>query len=91
MNFSITASFPAPTSSGGGTVIGVGQSVSVSVTRSYLFGLFTLPVYVNGLGSIGIYHDAFFIFIFILTIALFIIEFKSKKGIKARKIKIKRR
>jgi len=76
-------------SSGGGPgeVINIGQSIGVSVTRSYFFSLIILPVFIDGIGNIGIYHDAFFIFIFILAIALIIIEVKNRKNIKARKTK----
>jgi hypothetical protein len=87
MNFQTITPTPTPSSSGA-TVIGVGESITVSVTRPYLFGLIMLPVYTNSLGNIGIYHDAFFAFIFILTIALIIIEVKNRKG---RRIKRKRR
>jgi hypothetical protein len=76
--------------SGAGEVVSIGQSVSVSVMRPYLFGLIYLPVYVEGLGDIGLIHDAFFTLIFILAIALIIIEVKNRKEIKARKTKRKR-
>jgi hypothetical protein len=83
---------PANTSnSGGATVIGFGESISVSVTRTYLFGLIRLPTYTSSLGNIGIYHDIFFSFIFILTAILIILEIKNRKEIKVRKTKIKRR
>lgn len=84
----VTASIPG---SQGPSVIGVKDSISVSVTRAYLFGLIRLPVYTDSLGDIGIYHDTFFTIIFILTIALIIIEVKNRKGIKGRKYKRKRR
>jgi hypothetical protein len=88
-------SFQAPTNvegskSGSGEVIDIGQSIGVSVMRPYLFGLIYLPVYVEGLGDIGLIHNAFFAFVFILAIALIIIEIKNRKDIKARKIKRKR-
>jgi len=60
--------------SGGGQTIGVGMAVSVSVTRPYLLGLIRLPVYTDGLGDIGTYHEAFFGFIAILTIILIVVE-----------------
>ena len=47
----------------GAEVIGIGESVSVSVTRPYLFGLIRLPVYTNQFGYIGLYHDIFLIYI----------------------------
>lgn len=68
-----------PSGSSGATVIGVGDAVTVSVTRPYLFGLITLPTYTNSLGNIAIYHDVFFIFIVILTITLIIREIKNRK------------
>jgi len=90
------SSFQMPASSessGGGAaeVLNIGQSIGVSVTRPYLFGLIYLPVYTEDLGYIGTLHDIFFSFIFILAIALFIIEIKNRKEIKARKTKNKRR
>lgn len=76
-------------SSGGGPgeVINIGQSIGVSVTRPYFFGLITLPVFIDGIGNIGIYHDAFFTIVFILELALIIIEVKNRKNIKTRKTK----
>ena len=70
---------PEKPNSSGATVINVGESISVSVTRPYLFGLIELPTYTSSLGNIGIYHDMFFIFIVILTIALIIKEIKNRK------------
>jgi len=88
MNFSLINTSEG-LKSGAGEIINVGQSIGVSVVRPYLFGLFYLPVYVEGLGDIGIIHDAFFTFIFILAIALIIIEIRGRKQIKARKTKRK--
>jgi hypothetical protein len=75
--------------SGSGEVVNIGQSVGVSVMRPYFFGLVYLPVYIEGLGDIGIIHDAFFTLIFILAIVLIIIEVKNRKEIKAGKTKRK--
>jgi hypothetical protein len=72
---------------GYGEVLGFGQSISVSVKRPYLFGLIYLPVYIEGLGDVSIYHDVFFIFVFVLAISLIILEFKNRKEIKAGKHK----
>ena len=58
----------------GGQTIGVGTAVSVFVTRPYLFGLFRLPVYTDGIGYIGDIHEAFFYFIGILTVIFIVIE-----------------
>jgi len=58
-----TAPSPLP-----GQQIGVGESISVTVTRPYFFGLFRLPVYTNHIGYIGGYHQAFFYLIIILTV-----------------------
>jgi hypothetical protein len=77
--------------SGGMARVGFGQSISVYVTRPYLFGLIRLPVYSENMGYIGDYHDAFFMFIFVLTIALIVTEFKHKKDIKGKKTKSKKR
>ena len=76
---------------GVGEVLNIGQSIGVSVRRPYFFGLIYLPVYTESLGYIGLYHDAFFSFIFILTIALIIIEIKNRKEIKGRKTKRNKR
>ena len=81
--FISTISFqPTETKAGaspGAEVIGLGESISVSVTRSYLFGLIRLPVYTNQFGYIGLYHDIFFYFIIILTVIFIIQEIKYKK------------
>jgi hypothetical protein len=86
-----SASFSEGSKSGTGEVLNIGQAIGVSVRRPYFFGLIYLPVYTEGLGNIGIYHDAFFTLIFILTAVLIIIEIKNRKAIKGRKTKIKRR
>lgn len=75
----------------GAEILNIGQTIGVSVRRPYLFGLIYLPVYTESLGYIGPYHDAFFIFIFILTIALILLEFKNSKEIKGRKTKSNKR
>jgi hypothetical protein len=79
------------TKGGVGEVLNIGQSIGVSVRRPYFFGLIYLPVYTENLGDIGVYHDSFFSFIFILTIALIIIEIKNRKEIKGRKAKRNKR
>ena len=83
-------SAPEGAKSGGGEVINIGQSVGVSVMRPYFFGLIYLPVFIEGIGDIGVLNDAFFTVVFILAIALIIIEVKNRKEIKARKTKRKR-
>jgi hypothetical protein len=67
--------------SGGGFVerLGIGESVTVQVTRPYLFGLIELPVYING-KNIGIVHDIFFTMLLIIFIMLLIYEFHLKGG-----------
>jgi len=74
-----------------GEVLSIGQTIGVSVRRPYFFGLIYLPVYTESLGYIGSYHDAFFAFIFILAIALIILEFKNRKEIKGSKTKSNKR
>jgi len=76
---------------GAGQAVSFGQAITVSVRRPYLFGLFYLPVYSESLGYIGGWHDAFFTFIFILAIALILLEFKHRKEIKGRKTKSNKR
>lgn len=60
--------------------IGVTASASVSVTRPYLFGLLELPVYISGLGDISSLHNAFFIFMFFLTVIFVVIEWRKRHG-----------
>lgn len=80
-----------PYAYGGSTeTVGFGQAVSVSARRPYLFGLFYLPTYSAGFGYIGGWHDAFFAFVTILTIALLLLEFKHRKEINVVKIRPKR-
>lgn len=79
-NISVGSAPSSGESSSGGLVIGIGQGVSVSVTRAYLFGLIRLPVYSSSLGDIGIIHDLFFYFIIALTgILVFTEVFKKKE------------
>lgn len=66
--------------------IGMGDSVSISVTRLYFFGLVRLPVYSASLGDIGGYHEAFFYFILALTVIFIIHEIKYKKKRKGEKM-----
>lgn len=60
-------------------VIGIGETVSVVVTRPYLLGLVRLPVYTNAMGDIGIIHDAFFYFVGILIVVFVVIEWRKRK------------
>jgi hypothetical protein len=64
-------------SGGGVQTIGVGEAISATVTRPYFFGLIMLPVYTSGLGNIGIYHEAFFWFLGLLTAAFVFIEWRN--------------
>ncbi len=57
----------------GGEVIGVGDAVSVKVTRAtkpYLLGLVNLPAYANGVGNLTVMHTIFFWFLGILGVLL---------------------
>jgi hypothetical protein len=65
---------------GAGENVGFGQSVSISVTRPYLFGLFRLPTYSAAFGYIGGWHDAYFTLVIIVSIALLLLEFKHMKA-----------
>jgi hypothetical protein len=93
INFISQMALPAgPTgqSMGGGTVqtIGVGETISVSVTRPYFFGMVRLPVYSAAFGEIGWMHDIFTYFIIALTVIFIIQETKYKKkerGVKMAK------
>lgn len=60
-------------------MIGIGQGIGVSVTRSYLFGLVRLPVYSSSMGDISIFHDIFFYSIAILTGVFILMEIFRKK------------
>lgn len=75
-------------SAGSAVQIGIGSSVSVVVTRPYLFGLLELPVYVGSLGDISFLHNTFFIFIAILTIIFVIIELRKKERRKEYEYKV---
>lgn len=80
VNFQPDVYLKPPPLYGGVQTIGVGTAVSVFVTRPYLFGLIRLPVYTNA-GYIGDIHDAFFIFIGILTTIFITIELiKWRRG-----------
>ena len=65
----------------GGTVqvIGMGETVSISVTRPYFFGLIRLPVYSQMFGDISFLHDIFTYFIIALTVIFIIQEIKYNK------------
>lgn len=72
-----------------GEVIGIGQAVSVQVTRAtkpYLFGLVDLPGYAQGIGNLTIWHTAFFWSLYalmgILTAIFIIIERGSLNMVK---------
>ena len=70
-------SFGSPvekTNAPGTEIIGVSDTVTVSVTRPYVFGLIRLPVYNSGFGDVSIFHNIFFNFIFILLAAFIIID-----------------
>ncbi len=59
--------------SGGGEVVGVGQAISVKVTRatnSYMLGLVTLPAYVPGIGNIATLNTIFFWSLYTFTAIL---------------------
>ena len=75
VNYNPTIFSTTTAPSDGGQPIGIGESISVVVTRPYFFGLIRLPVYTNYIGYIGNYHQAFFYFIGILTVVFIILEF----------------
>lgn len=59
--------------SASGEVIGVGQAISVKITRaklSYFFGLVQLPSYIEGAGNISALHTVFFILLAVGVIIL---------------------
>ena len=75
--------------SSGGEVIGVGEAVSVHITRatsSYLFGFVNLPVSIQGLGNLSTLHTIFFwslyTSIIVLTIIFIIIERRNVNMVK---------
>ena len=80
--------------SAGGEVIGVGQAVSVQITRatkSYLFGFVNLPVSIQGLGNLSTLHTIFFWSLYTLIIALtttfIIIERRNVNMVKGTMVK----
>ena len=73
-NPSIGSSPSGGVSDTGEQIIGVGASVTVSVTRPYLFGLIRLPTYTGPLGNISSLHSFFFNFIIVLIVIFVLIE-----------------
>ncbi|MBI2084469.1 MAG: hypothetical protein HYT70_02555 [Candidatus Aenigmarchaeota archaeon] len=77
---------PNNSKSGFGEVIGVGQAVTVKVTRAtspYLFGLVNLPNYAQGFGDLKAMNTIFFwslyAFTIVLTAVIIIIERRQTK------------
>ncbi|MFH0929133.1 MAG: hypothetical protein V1818_02125 [Candidatus Aenigmatarchaeota archaeon] len=72
----------------GGTAqtLGMGDIVSVSVSRTYFFGTVRLPVYSALFGEIGIFHEIFSYFIMILTVIFIIQEVKYNKKRRGEKM-----
>lgn len=67
---------PSSEKSAAGEIIGVGQAVSVQITRAtkpYLFGLIYLPSYAQGIGELETLHTVFFSLLCVLTIILIVI------------------
>jgi hypothetical protein len=85
----LPASQAGQTMSGGGVqTIGMGESISISVTRPYFFGMVRLPVYSAVFGEIGYMHDIFTYFIIALTVIFIIQEVKynkKRRGVKMAK------
>ena len=74
----------------GAAVIGVGEGISVLVTRPYLFGIIRLPVYTNTVGYIGSLHTMFFYFLGILAVVFIVIEIINRRSRKWQKKKRKK-
>jgi len=75
VNLAIGFSNPTITETQGGSfgsleMLGFSHSVSVSVQRPFLFGLITLPVYINGVNVLRIHQ--FFLLLSIIAATLFI-------------------
>lgn len=65
------------------TIITIGETISVVVTRSYYFGLIRLPAYNNLIGEIGGVHRFFFhVFIPILTAFFIFLEIRKSRKVK---------
>jgi len=62
----------------GTQVVGLGATASIAVTRGYLFGLYRLPVFTSSLGDISIYHNIFFVSVFLTTTFLIYRKFKLR-------------
>lgn len=85
----------ASTKVAGAEVIGVGQAVSVQVTRAtkpYLFGIVNLPTYAPGIGSLSMLHTIFFwslygLIVFITTLFIILerrgVNFMAKSDFKS--------
>lgn len=56
--------------------IPIGESISVTVTRQYLFGMITLPAYFQSVGNIGHVHTYFFWFLLILFVIFVLWEIR---------------
>lgn len=69
------------TSYGNVELLGFSQSVSVSVNRPILFGLFTIPVYANGI-NLMIIHEIFLFLLVVISIYFINALYKSEKYIK---------
>lgn len=79
--------------SSSGEAIGVGQAVSVKVTRAakpYLFGLVNLPAYAQGIGALTTLHTMFFwslyTFAILLSAVFLIIERRDVNMVKAQNL-----
>lgn len=77
--------------SSSGEVIGVGQAVSVQVTRAtkpYLFGIVNLPAYAQDIGTLTTLHAIFFwslyTFTILLTTGFVIIERRNVNMVKTQ-------
>lgn len=75
-NVSSVSQAPPSGKSESGEIIGVGQAISVQITRAtkpYLFGLVKLPNYADGIGNLETLHTVFFSLMGVLTVILIII------------------
>ena len=92
-NIGIQATIRQYSTSGPLTVLSIGETISVLVTRSYYFGLIRLPAYNNLIGEVGGIHKIFFYrFIPVLTTFFILLEIRNSRRMNInRKIDIDRK
>ena len=79
-NIGIPITIRQYSTSGPLTILSIGETISVVVTRSYYFGLIRLPAYNNVIGEVGGIHRYFFYgFIPFITALFILLEIRSSR------------